>query len=235
MTNAKTDKAINNMHKRPVGRPRADGQQHLTRDALLKTTAKLVAANGYTGTSIRMIAKELDVTTASIFNIYGSKDKLLNGLIAFAASHSFAFYEKLNAMSLPPEIALFKSILEEVKAVSSVDRDYVAIFYLPELRRPEFKESQAVRARMVAHYRTLIAKGVRNGKLKVDDPDWMAEQIFQLTETSIVAGPMTNSTSVENQAIQTARFCLKGILVGQSDLVEIENTSLEVDAAIEIL
>ena len=74
--------------KRPVGRPRANGKAQLDRSTLLLGTAKLIAANGYSGTSIRMIASELDVSTASIFHLFPTKDALLNALIAFVAAPS---------------------------------------------------------------------------------------------------------------------------------------------------
>lgn len=221
--------------KRPVGRPRADGRDHLAPDVLLKASAKLIAKNGYTGTSFRMIAKELDVTTASIFHLYPSKDKLLNALIVYAFRPSLEFYDQLTSTSVPPTVKLFKAIVEEFKAVSSVDRDFVAIFYLPELRRPEFETAQRVRAKMVSHYRELIRAGVADGTLLVENTEWAAEQLFQLTETNIIAGTHIDASSIELRALETARFCLRGILKDQKKLAAIESAAQEIDIAIQMI
>lgn len=224
----------NKATKRPVGRPRADGKAHLNRETLLKTTAKLIAANGYSGTSIRMIASALDASTASIFNLYPSKEKLLNALIAFAASPSLEFYEKLNELSAPPPVALFKSIFEETRAVASVDRDYVAMFYLPELRRPEFTEAQSVRARMVEHYATLIRKGIEGGLFRNVDPQWAAEQVFQLSETSILTDGLSTPEEAVNKALETADFCLRGLMTSHESMEQIERDCAQIDLSIEV-
>lgn len=220
--------------KRPVGRPRADGKAHLDRKTLLLTTAKLIADNGYAGTSIRMIATRLDVSTASIFNLYPTKDALLNALIEFVAAPSFEFYGKLKKQKAPAAVALYKSILEEAKAVLSVDRDYVATFYLPELRKPEFAEAQHLRARMVSHYAALIEQGMRESVFRTVDPDWTAEQVFQLTETSILAGKPADHSEAERRAIATADFCLLGLLSSGERLNEIGGKAHRIDLSIKI-
>lgn len=220
--------------KRPVGRPRSDGGQQLTRDKLLKATAKLIAANGYTGTSFRKIAAALDVTTASIFHLYPSKEALLNALIAYAAAPSLHFYDELKALKLPAPNVLYKSIFEEAIAVSSVDHDYVSIFYLPELRRPEFAEAQAVRAEMVTHYRKLVEQGQKQKAFVVSNAFWTAEQIFQLTETSILADDQSMKLSIVERARETARLCLRALLINPEQLNSIEASAKEISLNIDV-
>ena len=220
--------------KRPVGRPRADGREHLAPDDLLRVTAKLIAQNGYTGTSFRMIAKELDVTIASIFHLYPSKEKLLIAMISYASRPSLDFYGQLDASTAQPAAKLFKAIVEEFRAVSSVDRDFVAIFYLPELRRPEFATAQQIRAQMVDQYRKLIRQGVMVGSLEVADEVWSAEQIFQLTETNIIAGNSIDAADIDRRALETARFCMRGLLKDQGQLDDIESEAAKVDASIVV-
>ncbi len=220
--------------KRPVGRPRADGRAHLTTEELLKVTAKLIAKNGYTGTSFRMIAKELNVTIASIFHLYPSKEALLNAMIVHAAESSMEFHDRIRAVSAPPAAKLFKSIVEEFRALASVDHDYAAIFYLPELQRPEFKPAQDVRAKMVGNYTDLIRKGIESGDLIAEDAGWCAEQVFQLTETNIIASARIAHDMIEQRALETARFCLRGILKDPQDLPDIESAAIGIDASIKV-
>lgn len=217
--------------KRPVGRPRADGRPQLTKEAVFLAAAKHIAKDGYAGASIRKIAAELKAAPASVFNLFPTKDVLLNELLSFAATPSMAFYEELAKFELPPAVALFKSIVEEVTAVASADRDFPAIFYLPELSKPGFEPAQKTRATMVAHYRALIEAGQQAGLFSVDIPALSAEQVFQLTETSIIAQQVAAVTPPAIAARATARFCLRGLLNDPAELAAIEQAADQVSLA----
>lgn len=217
--------------RRPVGRPRADGKPQLTKEAVFLVTAKHIAQDGYAGASIRKIAAELKAAPASVFNLFPTKDVLLNELLGFAAAPSMTFYAELGKLTLSPEVALFKSIMEEVIAVASADRDFPAIFYLPELAKPGFEPAQETRANMVEHYRSLIEAGQETGALRCELPALSAEQVFQLTETSIIAQEVAAVTPPETAARATARFCLRGLLVNPADLDAIEQAANQVSLA----
>lgn len=220
--------------KRPVGRPRADGRPQLTRAAVMVVAARLIAENGYAGTSIRMIAAALDAVPASVFNLFASKDTLLNELIDFMARPSRTFYRALVGANIPSGVALYKSIYEEAKAVASANREYSTLFYLPELAKPEFAQAQQVRADMVAHFQALIETGVRDGEFIAEAPGHTAEQVFQLTETSILADTKTSAIAPEEQARLTARLCLRSLLADQSRLDQIADAAAKIDLAIDL-
>jgi len=217
--------------KRPVGRPRADGRPQLTKEAVFLVAAKHIAKDGYAGASIRKIAAELKAAPASVFNLFPTKDVLLNELLSFAATPSMVFYDELARFNLPPAVALFKSIMEEVTAVASADRDFPAIFYLPELSKPGFEPAQETRAAMVAHYRALIEAGKQAGLFSVEIPALSAEQVFQLTETSIIAQQVAAVTPPAIAARATARFCLRGLLNDPAELAAIEQAADQVSLA----
>lgn len=220
--------------RRPVGRPRGDGKPHLTRQLVFETCTKLIAAHGFAGTSIRMMANALEASPASLFNLFGSKDGLLNELIAYAAQASLAFYDAVSTVDAAPDVLLYKSVFEEVIAVASADRDYVGIFYLPELRKPEFSAAQAVRAEMVAHYAGLIARGVKSGALQGSNVQLIAEQVFQLTETSILAPQLSTHLKPEDQARDTADFCLRALLVDDTRLTALRDAAANIKLHIEL-
>ena len=157
------------------------------REEVFGATARLVARHGFAGASIRMIAGEVGASTASIFNLFANKQALLNELVAWAASPAIEFHRALRALELPAPIALYKSLYEEARTVASADRDHASLFYLPELRLPEFTPAQAVRAEMVGHYEGLVRAGIAADAFRPVDAAFAAEQMFQLTETSILA------------------------------------------------
>ena len=214
--------------KRPIGRPRRDGRPQLTRADVFVSTAKLIAQDGYGGTSIRKIASDLDASPASIFNLFPSKEDILNELIEFAASPALDFYDRLAQFDLPAEVAFHKSLYEEVVAVASAGTAFPALFYLPELRKPEFQKAQKIRERMVTHYRQLIETAVSANIFEAADPSLSAEQAFQLSETCILAGPAVAHLSPTQNAEISVRFCMKGLLVKPASLQRIEKASAKV-------
>jgi AcrR family transcriptional regulator len=220
--------------RRPVGRPRNDGKPHLTRRRVFEVCAKLIAEQGFAGTGIRTMAQALDASPASLFNLFGSKEGLLNELIAYAARPALEFYEQLGELNVAAPVGLYKSVFEEVLAVASADQDHVALFYLPELRQPQFKAAQQVRAAMVEHYRVLIAGGIAQGSFVTVDAMLAAEQVFQLTETSIIAGAATVKLSPEVQAVSTANFCLRALLADTGALAGIQAQAAQLPVTFEV-
>ena len=223
-----------NASKRPVGRPRNDGRPQLTRNTVFLAATSLIAKNGYAGTSIRMIANEVGAVPASIFNLFPTKEALLNELIGFVSEPSFQFYKSLARLQLPVGVALYTSIFQEVYAVASAQKHFPALFYLPELAKPEFAGAQKIRAKLISHYRNLIETGQKQSVFAVDCVDLAAEQVFQMTETSVIADPQRAAPTVDAQARATARFCVRGLLTDAAALSPIEAAAERVDLKIEI-
>ena len=185
--------------------------------------SKLIAEHGFAGTGIRMMADALSASPASLFHLFGSKDGLLKELIAYASQPSLDFYARLKPLDAPAAVKLYKSIYEEVIAVASADRDHAALFYLPEMRQAEFSSAQAFRTQMIEHYETLISEAVKDGELAAVDPAVSAEQVFQLTETSIVGGEAVTGMDPATLAELTADFCFRGLLVDGARLADIRD------------
>lgn len=220
--------------RRPAGRPRSDGRPHLTRADVFLAAARLISEHGYAGASVRMIAQAVGASAASLFNLFGSKDELLNALIAYLAGPSLAFYADVEAevaagASAPS--ALFRMVLEEARLVASVERAFVAVFLLPELQQPQFGPARAVRDALVGFYERRIREGLATGSLVCDHPRLAAEQLFQLTETSMVMPAEHAAPSPDLLALATARFCLRGLLAAPEflDSVEHEAAALQVE------
>lgn len=217
--------------RRPVGRPRADGAPPLSKARVFEAAASLIAEYGYAGTSLRMIAESLGARAPSLSQMFSSKQRLLLELVDALAAVSIHFHEQLEAMDLPPAVRLHRMVHEEVRAVGSANRALMAIFYLPELRQPEFAPARAARYRMVSFYRAAIAAGIRDGTFRRVDADALAEQVFQLTETSIIAADARALGPPRRLAQETAEFVLRGLLVNARSLRGIASASARVDLA----
>lgn len=194
--------------------------------------ARLIARHGYAGASIRMIAGALGASPASLFNLFASKEALLNALVAFMATPSLTFYAALRDWPAPAPVLLFKTVFEETRLVASVDLDFPALFYLPELRLPGFEEAQAARSALIAHYQGQIEAGMAEGALACVSPALAAEQLLQLTETRILAGPEAAALPPEVQARAAARLGLRGLLVEPATLAEVEAAAMAIPLTI---
>ena len=102
--------------------------------------------------------------------------------------------------------------------MATESRELTSIFYLPELRQPAFKEAQWQRSRLIAFGETQIKKGIETGKFRSLNTVLTAEQIFQLTETNLIALQPDKLGSPLEQATETTDFIMRGILLKPSRL-----------------
>ncbi|MBL6690941.1 MAG: TetR/AcrR family transcriptional regulator [Pseudomonadales bacterium] len=197
---------------RPVGRPRADGKPPLDRRQVLMTAGQLITEYGYAGTSLRMVAEALGTSAPAIAQRFGNKAELLNELVTMMSDVSVRFHAGLEEMNLRPDVRLYKMVHSEVLALAGAEHAPISVFYLPELRRPEFKAAQEARAKMMRFYFDAIGEGIESGVFHPVRVVIAAEQVFQLTETIIIAQDRSTLGEPAQLAEQTADFVLRGLL-----------------------
>ena len=110
-------------------------------------------------------------------------------------------------------------------AVASTNESLMAIFYLPELRQWEFREALAIRQQMIGYYRSTIIDGIEQGVFHNVNPSSTAEQVFQVTETAIIATDRSTLGTPQLLADNTADLVLRGLLKRPESLDEIASTS----------
>lgn len=194
----------------------------------------MVASRGYAGTSLRAIAGELGVSTASIFNLFESKAALVNALVVAGLEPAVTFYGHLNESGADPAVRLFRSLFEDSRAVRSVDIAYSSLLYMPELALQEFTQAREYRARLVGHYRSLIEEGIESGVFDCPVPSLAAEQLLQVTETVILPGSEVHLLVAEDCARATAQFGLRAVLSDVAQLSSIEVAAEAIDCSIEL-
>lgn len=94
--------------------------------AILQVAEKLFAENGFDGTSIRDISKKAGVNIAMVSYYFGSKEKLLEGIIIFRAENlkfhmENLFKEDLNPMEkIDKLIDLYLSLIHKNKCIYQI-------------------------------------------------------------------------------------------------------------------
>jgi AcrR family transcriptional regulator len=158
-----------------VGKPeRAPGLRERkkvqTREAIRRAAIELVAANGYAKTTVEQIAQAADVSHATFFRYFPSKESALlaSGLAEIAVD---ALGQQPAGL---PTLKAFRQALETTKnALSSEERQFEQaclelVFSIPELRELQYAEYRRVGARLAE------VESRRLGR----DPDDFEVQVF---------------------------------------------------------
>ena len=95
-----------------------------TRQRILAIAAELFARQGYTGTSIADIARELGTTTAALYYHFPSKSAILGGLLAGPLTGYTRLLDSLDA----PDGATPEDLLGAIIDITADSRDLALIF-----------------------------------------------------------------------------------------------------------
>lgn len=162
---------------RKVGRPRASGSESESsplgaknieerRAFILETAARLFHANGYAGTSVGAIARELGVSKAMIHYYWGTKEELLEEIQERAL---LLLREKLNR--LEDEQSSYDSWLEATVS-AYIDAVFENRYFISVLVR-DFASSERTREKrrvFMQECQKAIQDDISAGKVREFDP-----------------------------------------------------------------
>lgn len=189
------------------GRPRL--QQPLrpgasTREEILDAAAESFTSKGFTNTSTRSIAQAVGIRQSSLYHHFGTKDEILEELLAGTVSSSLSFARYVAAVPVDVNLAgsrLHALTLYDGTQLCSSPWNLGVLYHLPEVRHLRFKAFLSDRQELRNLYREL--------GLDLLSSEWSAsvginigEFAFRLTEAliSLRADGMTTPDS----AIQMA-------------------------------
>jgi AcrR family transcriptional regulator len=108
---------------RPRDGRRADTRQPDTKQRILDIAGELFARQGYTGTSIADIARELGTTTAALYYHFPSKSAILGGLLAVPLTAYTRLLDSLDSGGATAE-----DLLGAIADITADSRDMAVIF-----------------------------------------------------------------------------------------------------------
>lgn len=166
------------MSPRPKHRPAArspapNGRRPAaeTEGAFIAAATKLFAERGYNGTSISDLAKELGLTTASLYYHVSGKQELLLRVLTTGMAHFLDNLESIEGQDTEPRVKLRLAVENHLSFVLH-NRDAVAVF----LRERRFLESpyREQYQQRVDHYDALfnriITDAAAAGAISPGDP-----------------------------------------------------------------
>jgi AcrR family transcriptional regulator len=120
-----------------MGRPRGSGadNSNQTEMKLIEVATNLFSRNGFKGTSIRDIAREMGMTTANIYHHFGSKEGLLHAVEKLSIGPLLEKLQSVVALDSPP-LDRFTSMLRTHLTYTGTYRKKAMIFFLGQEASP---------------------------------------------------------------------------------------------------
>ena len=140
-----------------------------SRQDVVATARRLFAEQGFHGTSMRDLGKELGLLGSSLYSHVGSKDELLVDVVREAAVQFQGLADEVAALDAPAEQRMARLIEGHLEIL--VKDPHQARTFLDETRfLPEADRAEAVSMmdRYQAVFRDVIADGQRQGRYRRD-------------------------------------------------------------------
>jgi TetR/AcrR family transcriptional repressor of mexJK operon len=155
---------------------------------ILDGAAFVFARDGYEGASMSRIAGEAGVSKGTLYNYFTSKAELFSAYVRRECGRSIAMMFDDFDPSAPPSEALsqigvrmFRMLLSET-ALTMYRMVVAEAEKFPELASSFYAEGPA---RSVAHLAAYLRGAATDGMLRLDDPEFAAEQFFALIQTHL--------------------------------------------------
>jgi AcrR family transcriptional regulator len=96
---------------KPLGRPVAKADDMPMKEKILFAAIELFSLNGYTKTSVRQIARAVDVTEGAIYRHYASKEEVLDAVFSYARKFIFTPLPIEDQLDNPSGVSVFRGLL----------------------------------------------------------------------------------------------------------------------------
>jgi AcrR family transcriptional regulator len=181
---------------------------------------KLFLQHGVQGTSMRDIAKALNISTGSIYHHFKSKDEIIDLVAELGAQgveDTRAYYRSLGNVS--PKEALRKCIIQLI-ARTSAGRANI-LFFNREWRALSPSRAAALTEsvrRYISFFEHLLDEGIRADEFKLENPKLVAFNIWASQQEGVLRGWfLKESFTVEEFAERQADFILNSISISRTN------------------
>jgi AcrR family transcriptional regulator len=144
------------------------------RESILKAAAQVFAEMGYQRTSLEDIADHLDLTRASLYHYFPSKDALLAACLEFGAEEAINRLAETTeaAAGLSPSERLRRVVKTQLMIITTDSPELSRLFLSPMDWPDNFRtQVRALRERHDEFFRTAIEDGVASGEFSCPDPN----------------------------------------------------------------
>ena len=201
--------------RRPGGTPRAE---------ILDAAAELFTNYGYANTSTRRIADEVGIRQASLYHHFGTKDGILDALLAATIAEPIALVERLAPLPVPAVVKLYALVSFDTGQLCVGKWNLGALYLLPELRTGRFESFRIRRDELRQRYARLAEQVIADEGLAAETG--VQYLPFRLVET-VINMRSDDGVAPAHASVLIARAALRVIgWVGDVDAVHTQATAL---------
>jgi len=130
------------------------------KEQIIKTAERLFKQKGFTGTSMRDIAGELNIEAASLYSHIKSKDEILEGICFRKADEFLKAIDEVNDIYFNSEEKLRMAVKQHVKILcSDLNASSVFLHEWRHLVKPKLDEFIELRNRYENEFRSVVRQG----------------------------------------------------------------------------
>lgn len=100
-------------------------------DEILRIASKVLAERGYHNTSLEMISEQMDLTKASLYHYFDSKDALFEACLARVAERSIERFALVDDETQPAPVRLRALVVEDLKILTKEEPELSRLFLQP--------------------------------------------------------------------------------------------------------
>jgi len=189
-----------------------------TRDRILRESSILFARKGYGATSTREIAQAVGIQQPSLFHHFDSKAEIMQELLMHSLALPTSAAERLASESRPAAERLYEYLLFDSTHILKSPFDLGGLDTDDIVNRAEFSAWAAVRNRLRAARRQMIAQGIESKEFVNIGVDFAAHALtgIMLGITRTYSG--RGGEDADKLAGQLASFALKALLADPKTL-----------------
>ena len=150
---------------------RSDRRRAKRVDDILRVATRLLAERGYAATNLDEIAEVLDLSKASLYHYFPSKEHLILACLDRVGDETNQRLGALAGSAAPARERLHAAVRAQVLVLTG-DQSAGAALFIHDLGLPEAVQAR-LRALVEQHdqlFRSIIDEGIRAGELHVADP-----------------------------------------------------------------
>jgi AcrR family transcriptional regulator len=144
----------------------------MRRDGILRAAASVFSEMGYHRASLEEIADRIDLTRASLYHYFPSKDALLSACLEYGAEEAISQLAEIAAATAgQPAAARLRSLIITQLTVITVHAPELSRLFLSPMDWPDMFRAQVrgLRDRHDSFFRLVIEDGVRTGEFSCAD------------------------------------------------------------------
>ncbi len=185
----------------------------MTRDELIETAAQVFRQKGYHGASMEDIAVAVDLSKATLYHHFSSKQEILLEILDRALQLLLEKISAITEQNISADKKLRLMIRQYLQILAeNVDLAAVLLFEHRALERRQHARHVPNRDKFESLWKDVVAEGVSKKAFKCDDPSMTVRALLGMLNWTITWYSPDGDKSIEEIADDYSNLLLNGLL-----------------------